>query len=241
MKTCSTCSAPLKDVTVACPFCGTIGPDALAARGAEQQRDWQRAQAESVRAQSNTRPEIEQSAKWSAIASLAGFVCCFFPVGGVLGLVFGIRARRLAREVGLPPPGLATLGIGAGAVGVLLSVTLWVASGGMMMKERNRKEELRQLAGAATTLDARTACALAELELIITRYEGYSVLDDLRCDGATLRLDGDRAVLPGLTFDKERQRVEAFACFERRGGWTVTQVRNDAACDQPPPPPKPKR
>lgn len=248
MKACATCNAPLKDVTQPCPFCGTVGPDALAARQAQEaQRQaaeraaQQQSQAESVRAQANARPEIERSGRWALASALAGtVVCCPFPVGGVLGIVFGLRARRLAKDHGLPPPTMGTIGLGAGVAGILLAVGVWSLAGVMMVKENHRKAELRAAAGDGATLDVRGACALAELELIDRRYQGYTVMDDFECEHvADLELRDDEAVLRGARFAKKDGPVDVVACLTHHSRWTVKQVRGDDDCSAPPPPPTP--
>jgi len=156
MKSCATCNAPLKDVTQPCPFCGTVGPDALAAREAkEAQRQaaeraaQQQSQAESARAQANARPEIERSGKWALVSALAGtVVCCPFPIGGVLGVVFGLRARSLAKDHGLPPPTMGTIGLGAGVAGILLAVGVWSLAGVMILAAPARSPSSSSSTGA---------------------------------------------------------------------------------------------
>lgn len=249
MKSCATCNAPLKDVTEPCPFCGTLGPDALEARRAkEAQREAderaakQQSQAESVRAQVNAQPEVERSAKWSLLSSLLGTVlCCPLPIGGVMGIVFGLRARRLAKEHQLPAPLLGTLGLGGGVAGIVFAIAMWILAAGMMVRENERKKELRAVVGEATTLDVRRACALAELELLDRHYEGFGVFDDFDCEHvADLELKGDEAVLSGGRFQNKDGPVDVVTCFTQHGHWKVKQVRGDADCDAPPPEPQSK-
>jgi len=245
MKNCTTCTAPLKDVTEPCPFCGTLGPEALAAKQAreakqeaEQQAAQQRAAFSAARERAQAQGEVDQAGKRALWASLVGIgVCCFFPIGPILGVVFGLRSRRLAAQHGLLAPTSGTAGLAFGVFGLVLAVGLWIVAGVMQVKESGRKAELKRVIGEAQVLDLKTACALAELETIVTHYQGYSALDDFECDHTgELEVDGDSAVLTGVHFTNGGKRIELVGCFSHGSRWSVKQLRGDTDCLAPPPP-----
>ena len=244
MQKCPNCSAPLMDLVEQCTHCGTITPrgvEARQARAAQTDADRraaeQRSAMDTARARAAAQLDVDSAGKWAIISSLVGtVVCCFFPVGPVVGIIFGLRARRLATQHGLPGASLGTAGLTFGAIGLALSVMLWIAGGVMMVKENQHKAELKAQLGnvSAAQLDLQTACALTELELIDSHYEEYSSLDDLECTTtADIEQNGQEALLRDVHFLKGPKKVEVFACLRHRTKWTVHQVRGDEDCSAP--------
>ncbi|MBL8912452.1 MAG: hypothetical protein JNM17_17300 [Archangium sp.] len=245
MTTCGHCSAPLKDDLEMCGHCGTVTPFGIAqrqARAAKQEQaqaaNQQRSDAEATRLRQVAMREVEQYGKWSVISSLLGIIlCCIFPVGPALGIYFGLKARALARERGVPNVGGGAAGTIIGYAGIALAIMTWVGAGVMQVMESKRKEELRMQITKGETLDLKSACALTELELLETRYEGYITGNDFECDGlAEFEVKGKEAVLHGARFTRESKRIELISCLKLSGSsWTVKQLRPDEDCDAPPP------
>lgn len=239
MVKCANCSAPIKEDLEQCGFCGSITALGIAAKAsrdkqaqaasqAAQQRSAIDAQAAKLRAQG----EIDQSGKWALISSIVGtVVCCLFPVGPVMGIVFGLRARRLAAQHGLHGASLGTAGLSIGILGVALAVFVWVGAGVMSVLENRHKSELRARLGSSETLDLNTACILTELELMETRYEGFSALTDFECTTTgDLAVNGREAVLTDTHFDNSGTRKAVVSCLQLKSKWTVKQLRADEDC-----------
>jgi hypothetical protein len=245
MQKCTNCSAPLQDLVEQCTFCGTLTDRGVQVRqqqamkgDAERHAAEQRAAADQVRARQAAQSSVDSAGRWALYSSLLGsLLCCFVPVGPVLGIVFGMRARGLAAQHRLAGAGLGTTGLVFGVVGLVCSMTLWIAAGVMMVNENKHRGELKAALGDLTAhqLELRSACALTELELLDTRYEGYSSLDDFECGSSTsdLELNGDEAVLRGVQFVKGQRRVPVVACLHHRNKWSVKQLRGDDDCSAP--------
>lgn len=247
MTPCRHCSAPIADDAETCQFCGFITARGVALKDARAQREEaearqrqgaQAAQAQAARASAQAEASrINQTALlWSIIGTV---LCCIFPVGPVVGLIYGLKARGLGKTHGFSPP-LGGMVVSVG--GLLLGGSLWVLVGVMGVKEETRKTELRKAIGSAEVLDLQTACRLAELELLQTDYEGFDVFSDIDCDSTgDLDLDGEEATLRDVRFIKSKERTPFVACFRRNSThWVVKQLRADEDCDAPPPPPKKK-
>lgn len=252
MQKCSNCSAPLQDSVEQCGFCGT-----LTDRGAQlkQQRAVQddaarhaaeqRAAADQVRARQAAQYSVDSAGRWALYSSLLGsMLCCFVPVGSIMGIVFGMRARGLAAQHRIPSAGMGTAGLVIGVIGLVGSIMMWIAVGVMMVNESRHKKELQASLGDLTAqqVDLKTACALTELELLESKFEGYSSIDDFECGPSSdLDLSGDEAVLSGVHFLKGEQRVQVFACLHRKNKWSVQQLRGDDDCSAPPKEEKPRK
>lgn len=251
MQKCPNCSAPLKEEIERCTFCGSLtthGLEAKQARAAQEEHERrsaaQRSVEEAAAARSRAQPEVDQAGKWALLSSIIGtVVCCMVPIGPVMGIVFGLRARKLAQEHGLPNPSAASAGLTVGALGIVLSVVMWVAVAVVAVKENSQREHLkRQLASVTNAeLDLKTACALAELELMDAQYEGFTALEAFDCVAtADVEQDGETALLRDAHFANGGQKIPVFACLRFHTKWTVQQVRGDDDCSAAPPPPKKK-
>jgi hypothetical protein len=240
MQRCTSCHAPLEDERVPCTYCGALGPAAQAQRReqrAAEEADWQRRDllelerehAEYARAVAS----MESVATHSLLWSTAGALLCCLPVGPLLGLLAARRARRLASELGLLAPARATWGLGLGAAGLLLTTGLWGGAGWMLKLDLARKAQLESVVEAAAeaeSLEPATACALTELELLETDFDGYSVLDDFLCDGRP-EIQGEQAVLHGLRFRNGSTTVDFVACLKRGRRWSVDALRLGDSCE----------
>ncbi len=243
MTPCRHCSAPIGDDAESCQFCGMITARGVAlkdARTAKQEAEAHaRASAEAANAQSKAQSAQAEASRANQTGLLWGILgtilCCVFPVGPIVGLIHGLKARSLAKAHGFSAPlgSLVVAGLGLSA-----STAIWILMGVMAAKEESRKTELRKVIGAAETLDLKTACALTELELFQTDYQGFGPFVDFECEATgDLEVDGDKATLRELRFDKSKQERTTFvACFHRNSAhWTVKQLRPDDDCDAPPP------
>lgn len=252
MQKCPNCSAPLQDLVEQCTHCGTITPRGVEVRQARaEQTDAdrhaaaQRSAMDTARARAAAQLDVDSAGKWAVLSSLIGtVVCCFFPIGPVVGIIFGVRARRLATQHGLPGASLGTAGLTFGAMGLALSAVLWIAGGVMIVKEDQHKAALKARLGnvSAQQLDLQTACALTELELIDSRYEEFTSFEDLECTTtADIEQNGQEALVRGVYFVKGDQKVEVFVCLRHHHKWSVHQVRDDEDCSASKKAPKKKR
>jgi hypothetical protein len=247
MTPCRHCSAPIADDAETCQFCGFITARGVALKDARAQREEaeakqqqfaQTAQAQAARlsAQAEASRVNQASLLWSILGTV---LCCVFPVGPVVGLIYALKARGLGKTHGFSPP---LGGLIVSVAGLLVAGSLWTMLGVMAVKEQTRKTELRKAIGSAEVLDLKTACRLAELELLQTDYEGFDVFSDIDCDSTgDLEADGSEATLRDVRFIKSTEPTPFVACFRRNAThWVVKQLRADEDCDAPPPPPKKK-
>ncbi len=252
MQKCSNCSAPLQDIVEQCTFCGTTtqrGMEARQARAlqtdAERRAAEQRSAADGARARATAQLDVDAAGKWALISSLVGsVVCCLVPVGPVLGIVFGLRARRLAQQHGLAGASLGTAGLTFGGLGVGLALLSWLGIGVMVFKENQRKAELKAQLGdlSSPRLELGAACALTELEMFETRYEEFGVTNDFDCPATgDLEVMGDEAILRDLRFLSGEKKTELVACLRFKNRWSVHQLRSDDDCKAPKEPPKKKK
>ncbi len=252
MQKCSNCSAPLQDVIEQCTFCGTTtqrGVEARQARDLQTDADRraaeQRSAMDGARTRASAQVEVDTAGKWALISSLVGsVVCCFVPVGPVLGIVFGLRARRLSQQHGLRGAALGTAGLTFGGLGVGLAFLSWLGIGAMVVKENQRKNELKAQLGDLTSprLELGAACALTELEMFNVRYEAYGVTTDFDCRATgDLEVTGDEAVLRDLHFINGEKKAEFVACLRFKNRWSVHQLRFDDDCSAPKEPQKKKK
>ncbi len=240
MQKCPNCSAPLGDDLEQCKFCGSTTDRGAAAKRSREAAQVNDAASARARGLALAQPEIQKAGKWAVLSSSIGtVVCCLLPIGPVLGIVFGLRARRLAQQHGLPYPAQGTLGLALGMLGVTLALFMWVGVAAVSIQEQRHKRALEAQLPPGETLDLKSACALTELELISARYQGFTSLDDFECEKTgDLAIDGRTAVLSDTRFTKGGQRTEVFSCLQLKSRWSVKQVRGDDDCSAAPTSPK---
>jgi hypothetical protein len=240
---CVQCNAPQQDDVEACSFCGTLtehGRRLKLEREAQAREAERRAQLQASSQRAQLLAEAGRSVNRSLLWSLLGLLACCLPLGPIIGIVTARRARELAEKNGASTAH-ATVALAVGIGCVVFSLGGWGGIGWIAKLEADRKAELHALIAKGdtdATLSMPTACALAELELMVSKYEGFNTLNhDLSC-GTRLEQDSDEARLLEAHFTKERERVPVVACFHRVSGrWGVSQVRGDDRCDAPPPAP----
>ena len=195
----------------------------------------QRAEAEQRAARLRLLAEVNGAGTQAILWSLLSMACCL-PIGPIVGIILSRRARAQASAAGLSP-GRATAGFVLSLACLALSLSAWAGAAVSLKMEADHKAQLRaQIArgASAAELSGSDACALAELELLGAKYEGYNWLNhDFSCEARVVPA-GDRWLVRGH-FTKEGQRVDVVACLEHGERWVVSQVRGDDACDEPPP------
>lgn len=248
MTPCRHCNAPIGDDAETCQFCGVITARGVALKDARAQKEEveakqreaaQAAQAQSARlaAQAEASRINQTSMLWSIIGTV---LCCVFPIGPVVGLIYASRARALGKAHGFTAP---IGGLIVASAGLLLALSTWVLVGVTAAKEEARKSDLRKAIGTAENLDLTTACKLAELELLLTDYEGFDTYSDFECEQTgDLEVKAQEATLRDIRFLKSKDRTPLVACFRHNSTrWVVKQLRADDACDAPPPVPVKKK
>jgi hypothetical protein len=240
---CPQCNAPLVDDVESCIFCGTLteaGRRVRSERATQQKLEaqlaQQRASMTAQSEQSRATQEIARAGTRAILWSVLGLLACCLPIGPIVGLVMSRGAAQLAKKHGLDSS-RATLGLAVSASCLLICVGMWIFIVVLGVKESNHKAELLSVveAGAGKpALSAPTACALAELELMETKFGDFSYANhDFHCS-SDLTLKGDDARLLGSYFMKESKRVPVVACFHKTARWSVQQLRSNDACNAPP-------
>jgi hypothetical protein len=152
-----------------------------------------------------------------------------------VGLVLGLRVRKLAAGANVPAPvlSLVALVVSAGWLGLFALAMVFGA-----IADHNvsvRVAELRaatKAKAAAAELDVDTACALVEMTLL---EGGAGVkrgsLDVFRCEGI-LEKTADGAVLREVEYSRtssdKPQRVDA--CLSRGSRWKVDAIGTGPGC-----------
>lgn len=161
------------------------------------------------------------------------FCCAFIP--SVMAIVFGLRARKLARRRDLVIPTNSTLGLAFGAVGVLAGAGLITIGIVENMKRDAEIESIdAKLEGKLeqAELTQPTACLLAKRSLLKGEFKGSnSAPDTFDCDGK-LTVKGEKAVLEDLRFKRSSTQEKVRVCLERGARWRVTGFRQDASCEE---------
>jgi len=239
---CAQCGALIDPLALACPYCRFTTPAGVAARQRAEAEAQQRAQWEAhahYQQQASTNRQVQSSSTHALIWSIAGTVLCCLPLG-VVGIVFGARARSLAKRLGTPPPARATIGLALGILSCVLSVAFGVYA---VVQSQIDKEKTEQriaalekslgTAPSAPALERSTACGLAEVYALRTGWDGrqgYS-LEGFECTGK-VRRQGDRAELDDFRFrigTDASKRFDLRVCFKRGAAWYVSEMR-DGPC-----------
>jgi serine/threonine-protein kinase len=186
--------------------------------------------------------ELASSATWSLAWAGLGIVTCLFPAS-IAAILLGARAYRLGSQAHEVVPARATAGVTLGIIGCIVSVIALLGGGFAALGyhlERSDKEHLAALEkkvgakASAAALDQDTACALAELFLLKTGYEGKRgpAIGQFRCIGP-LSLSKDHAQLGAVLFSSDFDDYAVNACFTKAAAWSLTELRKDP-CPAPP-------
>ncbi len=239
---CASCGAQIGPEDIQCPYCSAMTPFGL-------QRDYlmaqqsahlamlqqQQANAEAFERQQAATRDAKKSAKLALGFGIAGVILCCVFIPSVLGIVFGVRSRRLARQHGLPQLSSALAGLVLGWLGIAAgigTITLGVVQD---VSRSNRIAELdKRLASTATqsTLTHQTACMLAERRLLQGAFRGEKNIDSVECLGA-LSFSSQGATLSTLRFRLSSNEHTLRVCLEKGTSWYVAGFRTNASCQEP--------
>ncbi len=238
---CAQCGALIDPLALACPYCRFTTPAGVAAHQRAQEEAQHRAQWEAQAQYSqkaSTNQQLQSSSTYALVSSIAGTVLCCAPLG-IVGIVFGARARSFAKQLGMAPPARATIGLVLGIVSSVMSVA--GITYGIIQSQideesaKARAATIEKQLGAAPSapdLDQSTACALAELHTLESGWDGrrgYS-LEGFECLGK-VRRNGDLAELDAFRFKPgtdPKKRYDLRVCFKRGAVWYVTDMREGA-------------
>jgi hypothetical protein len=197
--------------------------------------DAHRENAEAWQRNQDAKASLARTSKHALIWSGAGALLCCAFVPSTVGIVMGMRARKMAKEYGLVLPATATIGLILGVVGVLMGaglITVGIIEG---IKRDDRLAAISQQLGDSASkqeLAHRTACLLAERRLLQGGFRDDKSVDEFECDGK-LTVDGDQASLDGIRFERGGDLLTVTACLERGKRWAVGSFRVDASCAEP--------
>jgi hypothetical protein len=188
--------------------------------------------------------DLQSASTLSLVWAGLGIFSFLFPLA-IVGIVLGVRAHRLGRQLHAAVPIRATLGIAVGLLGCLTSVVAMLAGGlvalGYFIEDARdtRIATLQKSLGdkaSAPLLDPAAACAMAEIHLLRTGHDGHptTAMEAFRCAG-TLAQTKERAQLPGVSFSAGGDEYSLNACFVRGAAWSVSELRKDP-CPVPPTP-----
>lgn len=239
---CTHCSAKIPADALTCPYCGSDTPHAAQARAQKEQQARHAAQLAAVdagKARQKGVLELEKSARTAFYASILGVVVCCLPVGSLVGIVMGLKARKTAAALGAPAPwqSMAAIVLGVFWLGfVALALVMGVVG------EREKAARIATLRDGIketvrkSELDTPTACALAEIALLeggVGQGQGSLSLDRFRCDGA-VEVSGATAVLKDVEFARQvsKPTKTVDACFTFRSKWRVDWIGNGPKCGQ---------
>lgn len=234
---CPHCGAQIDATAVECPFCKVQTQYGVQQRYqqeqfASQQQQW--AAQEQARIRGMRMVELEGIASRTLGFSLGGLLLCCVPLGG-LGIWQGLRARTLARELGVDVPGRGKLGYVLSIVSCVTSVV--IITWAMIQSHYDQEDASERIAKlekrvgpkvASPTLDQNTACGLAEIHLLQNGWNshpGYS-LERFQCVGKLSPLGTDGADLEDFRFGwGSNDKYEIDVCFKHGAKWYVSEVR----------------
>ena len=239
---CAQCGALIDPIALACPYCRFTTPAGVAAHQraqaeAQQRAHWETHAQHAQRAATNA--QVQSASTHALVWSIVGTALCCFPVG-VVGIVFGVRARSLAKRLGLPPPARATIGLVLGGLSCVLSVAgLVYGFIKAQADEDNAKQRIDAIEKTLGTrpsspdLDQSTACGLAEVFALRSGWDGRrgSSLEGFECVGKVRRRSGERAELDDFRFHPNtdsQKRYDVKVCFKRGAVWYVSELREGA-------------
>jgi hypothetical protein len=244
MWTCPKCGANVAPDEPACRYCGTPSPEgALRLREEHIRAEAEAAALEAhleyddARAQAALNDNARLALKWA----IAGLVLWCVPIPAIVALVMAIRTQAAAKQHDNVIPGRATAAL---VISVVTLVLLCGAIGLYLVdshRKESRKRELYDVVGrtwTSTVIDQTTACALLELKLIESGFDGKSWTpgDGFACHGK-LEQNGDHAVLHDADAHVGGDDARVMACMKRGERWMVEKVlREGAPCDPVAPP-----
>lgn len=224
---CPSCSAPLDPLSTKCAYCNAVTPkgrvEAERAEYEARQRQAQQQQyaaAQASMAQALASQEVSQATTRSLIATLLGFFSCCAPVGW-LGAFFAWQAISKAGKHNIPKPTGAYVALGLSLFGSITSVTVIVLSQIDAKKKEGRIATLESGVVSqrkAASLDAKTACTLAEAHFL--REHVLPADGTLSCNGA-LAGNEKSATLDGVVVQKAGGPGTYRVCFSKGSRWYV--------------------
>lgn len=236
---CSRCGATVGPVAPTCPYCNRITPAGEEAkRRAEQET---RAQAQRV---ANARLEFERKITRTSMGSLAlsllGCLVCCLPLG-VVAIVLGLRARKMALGGHMPVPTIAVVGVAIGALSCLISTAFWTHA--IVKSYENDEEVARDIVARRNALgnwpyeaelQHTTACKLGELYALENNVGAKAAsLGSFDCSGKLTVHWNNTATLDSLRYKAQGSLKDYSVCFKRGERWYVSQMTL-GACPEPP-------
>jgi hypothetical protein len=239
MWTCPQCGASVAPTEPACRYCGTLSPEGTSLLREEHIRA--EAEAAAIEAHlehdhARAQAALDENARLALKWAIAGLVLCCVPVPAIVALVMAVRTQKAARLNDSVVPGRATAAL------VISAATLLLFSGAIAvylvdshMKE-SRSRELRDIAQrtwTSTVIDQATACALLELKVIESGFNGksWTLGDSFACHGK-IEQNGDRAVLHDAEVGIGGDNAHVVACMKRGERWMVEKVlREGTSCE----------
>jgi len=243
---CEKCGADLSPGAFECPFCKThtaLGVQAHEQHVAQQAIHHQWAAAHQHHARLNDTANLQKTASLAFVWALVGMFlgCALFPP--VVGLIFALKARKMARSLQVAVPGKATAALVMSVVSMVLVaafiVEVQIDSEHKAERADSRKVALEKIIGdkaTASVLDRSVACALAEQKLLKDGFEDSSgpYIEAFECLGR-LSATAFEASLEDVRFKKTSTKPPSLVtmCFKRGGTWYVSDIRKEGKCGDP--------
>lgn len=235
---CNNCGAKLGPTTPSCPYCGAVTAygqqveHAAATQNAHHQHAREQHQLNlQMERDRQRRAAMESAATFALISGLVGFVTCCLPVGPVLAIVMGLKARRLARETGFARPMRGTIGLVCGLLGLLSAAGGWSY---FIYDTQKKDEDIEKLREAAVKvaddkdLTDAAACTLVRLEVLESTSSVYRA-KKIKCRG-DLKRTGDRAVLTRVRVLKSSPYTVKGCLVWRGERWVVEKTPRYGKC-----------
>jgi hypothetical protein len=248
MWTCPQCGAVVPPSEVACKYCGTLSREGVR----QHRQDHVRAEAEAavrVAEIDHAKKLAEDAADGAARQALSWAIwslfLCFTALPALVAFFMALRAHRTARAGGVPSPGRATAALVLSVVSLAAFATMIGLYVSESQKLATRRASLEKVAARATAaaIDQPTACALVELSLIDTGFEGrhWLVGDSVACSGK-LEQTGERATLHDVNLQRSGTSVARITgCLDHGARWMVARALREGAPCVPPLPTPPKK
>ena len=233
---CAQCGAMIDPLAHACPYCQFTTPAGVAAHQQRQhQAQWAAHATHQQMAAAVAR--MKSTSMQSLIFGILGMLIFCTPLG-IVGIIQGVRARGMSREVNAPVPGTATAGLILSILSIVTSIAgIYLLDKGGREDEaaaKQRAAAIEQRLGArpsAKVLERDVACGLAEAHVLREGHGGKAGYhySDFQCIGRFESTE-DRAEIDVIRA-KYVDVVEFRACFKRGEKWYVSTTTTLACPD----------
>ncbi|MFE8602853.1 hypothetical protein [Archangium violaceum] len=196
-------------------------------------------------------PKYRSATNWAVLVTLPLALLCFLRSGpilwgflflSVLGVHLAYRASMLAKECNEEIPHNAAMSGCLGLLGIPTCLVMLLLSSADAQKAQEeqalqaRSKRINALQARVSnktqaSLSRELACDLFQIDLVAHKIYGFDDTSEIRCESATIKQVGLRAVLRGAYIKMGNDSTEVSACFVGMGREGTSWHRSDTHVD----------